>query len=143
MTTVEVSKDPVRYTTVTKTKTVSSVEKPIENTVEIHDPGVSGPPGTPNTLTVGSVTAGDLAVTITGESPNQVINFVIPSGGYYVHNQISSSDTWAITHNLGFYPAVTIVDSGGHVVIGDVTYVSANALTVSFNATFGGKAYLS
>lgn len=141
MSTVEVSKDPTRYTTVTKTKTVSTVAKPIENTLEIHDPGVAGPP---NSLSVGTVESGNHpAVSITGISPAQVINFVLPIAGSYIHNQIASSSTWTINHNLGYYPAVSVVDSGGNHVIGDVTYVSQNVVTVSFNASFGGKAYLS
>jgi hypothetical protein len=65
------------------------------------------------------------------------------SGGFYTHTQSVSASTWTITHNLGYHPAVSVVDNGENVVIGDVTYVSANALTISFSASFGGKAYLS
>ena len=140
MTTVEVSKPASKYTTVTKTTTVSSVSKPLEGLVEIHDPGVSGPP---NVLTVGTVTSGTAAVTITGTTPAQVLNFVLPISGSYVHTQSGAASTWTITHNLGFYPAVAVVDSGGSLVIGDVTYISTNTLSVSFTASFGGKAYLS
>ena len=141
MTTVEVSKPTSKYTTVTKTTKVSSVSKPLEGILEIHDPGVAGPP---NTLAIGTVTSGEApAVTITGTAPAQTLNFVLPVGGNYTHNQITSSTTWTITHNLGFFPAVSVVDSGGNYVIGDVNYVSQNVLTVSFNASFGGKAYLS
>ena len=140
MTTVEVSKPASKYTTVTKTTTVSSVSKPLEGLVEIHDPGVSGPP---NVLTVGTVTSGTAAVTITGTTPAQVLNFVLPISGSYVHTQSGSASTWTITHNLGYYPAVSVVDSGGSLVIGDVTYISTNTLSVSFTASFGGKAYLS
>lgn len=140
MSTVEVSKPSNSYVTVTKTKTVSTVEKPIEQILEIHDPGVAGPP---NALTVGTVSSGPAAVTITGTAPNQVLNFVLPVGSSYIHNQIVSSTTWTINHNLGFFPAVSVVDSGGNYVIGDVTYVSQNVVTVSFNSSFGGKAYLS
>jgi hypothetical protein len=140
MSTVEVSKPSNSYVTVTKTKTVSTVEKPIEQILEIHDPGVAGPP---NALTVGTVSSGPAAVTITGTAPNQVLNFVLPVGSSYIHNQIVSSTTWTINHNLGFFPAVSVVDSGGNYVIGDVTYVSQNVVTVSFSSSFGGKAYLS
>lgn len=141
MSTVEVSKPSNSYVTVTKTKTVSTVEKPIEQILEIHDPGVAGPP---NVLAVGSVTQGPTAqVTITGGTPSQTLNFVLPVGGNYTHNQITSSSTWTITHNLGFFPAVSVVDSGGNYVVGDVTYVSQNVVTVSFSSSFGGKAYLS
>jgi hypothetical protein len=45
MSTVEVSKPASKYTTVTKTTTVSSVSKPLEGILEIHDPGVAGPTG--------------------------------------------------------------------------------------------------
>lgn len=141
MSTVEVTKSPDKFVTVTRTLNVSTVAQPVDRTVEVHDPGVAGPP---NILSVGTVVEGPSAeVTITGSAPAQVLNFVLPVGGNYTHNQITSSSTWTITHNLGFYPAVSVVDSGGNHVIGDVTYVSQNVVTVSFNASFGGKAYLS
>ena len=141
MTTVEVTKSPSKYVTVTKTSTISTVSKPLEGVLEVHDPGVAGPP---NTLAIGTVTSGPApVVTITGAAPTQTLNFVLPVGGNYTHNQITASSTWTITHNLGFFPAVSIVDSGGNYVIGDVNYVSQNVVTVSFNASFGGKAYLS
>ena len=141
MTTVEISKPASKYTTVTKTNTVSTVDKNTgSNVLEIHDPGVAGPP---NTLSVGTVTTGATAVTITGTAPSQVLNFVIPVTGNYAHTQSVSSATWTITHNLGYRPAVSVVDSGGNHVVGDVNYVSVNALTISFSAPFGGSAYLS
>jgi hypothetical protein len=141
MSTVEVTKSPDKFVTVTKTQNLSTVVQPVDRTVEVRDPGVAGPP---NVLTVGSVTQGPTAqVSITGTAPSQTLNFVLPVGGNYTHNQISSSPTWTITHNLGFFPAVSVVDSGGNHVIGDVTYVSQNVVTVSFNSSFGGKAYLS
>jgi hypothetical protein len=60
----------------------------------------------------------------------------------YIHEQIVPASTWAIQHNLGKYPSVTIVDSAGNVQIGDVEYVDTNNLTVSFTGSFGGRAYL-
>lgn len=60
----------------------------------------------------------------------------------YVFNQGVPSTTWNITHNLGKFPSVTIVDSSGRVVIGDVTHVNNDQLTVTFNSAFSGKAYL-
>jgi hypothetical protein len=61
----------------------------------------------------------------------------------YVHNQGNASDTWVITHNLNFYPNVTIQDSGGTIVEGEIAYTTRNTLTVTFSAAFSGKAYLS
>ena len=62
----------------------------------------------------------------------------------YVHSQNSTSNTWVITHNLGTYPSVTVISSGGNNVVGEVTYNSALQLTVTFSGTSGfqGKAYL-
>ena len=61
----------------------------------------------------------------------------------FVHNQNSTSDTWVITHNLGTYPSVTAIDSGGSNVVGEVTYNSSLQLTVTFSGSgFQGKAYL-
>ena len=61
----------------------------------------------------------------------------------FVHTQASSATTWSITHNLKFYPNVSIVDSALSHVIGEVTYVDENSLTVSFTSAFSGKAFLS
>lgn len=60
----------------------------------------------------------------------------------YTHTQASASASWTITHNMGKHPSVTIVDSGGDQVLGEVEYVSANQLIVSFSASFAGVAYL-
>jgi hypothetical protein len=61
----------------------------------------------------------------------------------YVHTQASAATTWSITHNLKFYPNVSIVDSALSHVIGEVTYIDENSLTVSFTSAFSGKAFLS
>jgi hypothetical protein len=61
----------------------------------------------------------------------------------YVHNQPTASDTWNITHNMRFYPNVSIVDTALSKVVGEVTYLSENSLTVTFSHSFAGKAYLS
>jgi len=60
----------------------------------------------------------------------------------HVHAQPSPSATWTITHPLGGRPSVTIVDSAGTVVIGEVTYNSDTEISVSFTAAFSGYAYL-
>jgi hypothetical protein len=141
MTTVEVTKQPNKYITVTKTNNVSVVTAPAEQVLEVHDPGVAGPP---NSLAIGTVISGPApVVTITGTAPTQTLNFVLPTGGTYVHNQSVSSATWTISHNMGFFPSVSVVDNGGNVVVGDVLYISENQVSISFSASFGGKAYFS
>lgn len=61
---------------------------------------------------------------------------------HFVHNQITPSAAWTITHNLGKHPSVSIVDSAGTMVVGDVTYHDLNSLTITFGSAFSGKAYL-
>lgn len=60
----------------------------------------------------------------------------------YKHTQIQASKTWNIKHNLKKLPAVTVIDSGGNEVIGDVKHLSENELTISFSYEFSGSAIL-
>lgn len=119
--TVEVvSQKPRSSVTVSDTKT-SIVEKIAQGPTGVQGPqGAQGPQG-----------------------PQGPQGLPGDSGGFYTHTQSVSASTWTINHNLGYYPSVNVVDNGENVVIGDVTYVSLNSLTISFSATFGGKAYLS
>jgi hypothetical protein len=59
------------------------------------------------------------------------------------HNQGISSNTWSIKHNLNFYPNVTVVDSAGTIVEGEISYTNPNSLVLHFQAAFSGNAYLS
>lgn len=59
-----------------------------------------------------------------------------------IHTQSSASSTWNVTHELGGRPSITIVDSAGTVVVGDVVYNSNTSITVTFSAPFSGFAYL-
>lgn len=65
------------------------------------------------------------------------------SGGSYTHVQGATSDTWVVVHNLGYVPSVTVIDSGGTAVVGDVTHDSLNQFTVRFAVAFSGTAYAS
>ena len=67
----------------------------------------------------------------------------VRSRSRFVHDQASASSTWSITHNMKFFPNVSIVDTALSKVIGEVVYTSENALTVTFSQSFAGKAYLS
>lgn len=67
----------------------------------------------------------------------------IPDLVSYVHNQITSSTSWSVNHNLNFYPNVTVYDSAGSMVEGSVNHTSATSLTITFSGAISGKAYLS
>jgi hypothetical protein len=85
-------------------------------------------------------------VTVEQDAPNTVI--VRSSSGStintrrYIYTQGVASAEWVITHNLGGYPSVTIVDSAKTHVFGEVQYDSTTQITVSFSAPFSGYAYL-
>lgn len=65
------------------------------------------------------------------------------SGSAYTHNQGSPSATWVIVHNLGVRPNVTVEDSAGTTVEGEIEHNSENQLTLTFSGAFSGIAYLS
>lgn len=84
-------------------------------TVLVYPPGQTGPPGP------------------TGP----------PGGGTtYIFHQDTPATVWTITHNLGNYPSVTVIDSGGSEVLGSPNYVSGNQVVLTFSAAFSGTAYL-
>jgi len=60
----------------------------------------------------------------------------------YVFTQASAANPWLVTHSLGKYPAVSVVDSGGNEIIPDVHYVDAYSLTLTFAAATSGTAYM-
>lgn len=70
--------------------------------------------------------------------------FVDPSNIAYTHVQAVPSDTWTVNHNLGYAPGgISVIDSAGTMVEGDVTHTSLNSFIIVFTAGFSGTAYLS
>lgn len=66
----------------------------------------------------------------------------LPGGGdkTYRHVQGTAANVWEVTHGLGKYPAVSVMDSGGTLVEGDVDYVNENNVILTFTAPFSGEA---
>ena len=60
----------------------------------------------------------------------------------FIFTQQTASLEWIIDHALNKYPSVSIVDSAGSVVIGDIKYISLSRVVVTFTFEFSGKAYL-
>ena len=58
----------------------------------------------------------------------------------YVYS--GSGATWNITHNMGKYPSVTVIDSGGEQVLGSISYTNTNSLVITFVTSITGTAYL-
>lgn len=85
-------------------------------------------------------------VTVDQDAPNIVVVRSTSASSAatrrHIHTQNTASDEWTITHTLGGRPSVTIVDSAGTVVIGEVQYDSNTQVTILFTAAFSGYAYL-
>ena len=60
---------------------------------------------------------------------------------HHAHDQGNAAASWVVTHNLNKFPSVTVVDTAGSVVLGQVTYNSASQVTLTFRSSFAGKAY--
>jgi len=61
----------------------------------------------------------------------------------FIYTQNTPSATWTISHNLAFHPNVTVVDSSGSIVEGEISYPNPATVLLTFAAAFSGNAYLS
>jgi hypothetical protein len=95
---------------------------PVNGQIVVQVTPSAGPAVTINEITVGGI--------------NQ------PTVAYH-HTQSVASATWVINHYLGWYPNLTVQDSSGSVVEGEIAYTNSNTLTVTFTGAFSGDAYLS
>ena len=78
-------------------------------------------------------------VALAGNKTSEELNII--EDKTFVYTQAVSSDVWEIKHNLDKYPAVTVVDSGNSVVIGEIVYIDKNNIRITFASAFSGKAY--
>ncbi len=89
---------------------------------------------------------GEVIINSSGISVNNELlstkSYVDSASSTTVHDQIVPEAQWIINHGLNKYPSVTIVDSSGSKVYGDIDYPSMNTITVSFSSVFSGRAFL-
>ncbi|MCO5250689.1 MAG: hypothetical protein M9949_04620 [Candidatus Kapabacteria bacterium] len=71
-----------------------------------------------------------------------VIPITAIADAHYTHEQTVASATWTVTHNMGKYPSVSVVDTGDNVIVPDVEYIDTNSLTILFSGATAGNAYL-
>lgn len=119
-------------------------------------PGATGPTGSTGptganglSLTGPTGSAGSIGPTgpigLSGDiGPTGSVGPTGPAGSdlHYVHNQAVVSNTWSVTHNLGKFPSITVIDSSGTEIEGAIAYVNINSVQISFSAPFSGVAYL-
>lgn len=85
---------------------------------------------------------GGTGITLTQPASNEITIASLNDDANFVFTQGIPSATWNITHNLGKFCSVTVVDTSKQIVIGDITYVNDNSLTITFSAPFSGQAFL-
>lgn len=64
-----------------------------------------------------------------------------PAGLVFTQN--TPAATWVITHNLGRFPQITVVDSDGNRILPDLEYGSVNDVTLTHAEPLTGAAYIS
>ena len=111
----------------------------------VQGPVGSGTQGTQGVQgTSGAQGIAGSGVTSTDDVTEGVENLYFTVGRVaYQHTQSTTSSSWVITHNLGFYPNIVVQDSANSIVEGEIVYDSANQVTLNFQAAFSGTAYLS
>jgi hypothetical protein len=65
-----------------------------------------------------------------------------PSASTLIYTQNVPLAVWIIIHNLGLWPSIMVIDSGGSVVEPDIHYDSNIQMTITFGSPTTGKAYL-
>ena len=94
-----------------------------------------------NTVSLISPVGADCEIAIT-----YLTGKLVPIGAVFTNcfefEQAEPSDVWHINHKLGRFPQVTVVDSSGRVVSGEIKYIDNQNVDVYFNGGFSGKAYL-
>lgn len=63
------------------------------------------------------------------------------NGRHYRHDQMVPSASWVITHGLGRVPAISVIDSAGDLVVGDVSVIGLDVVQIDFSGPFSGTAY--
>lgn len=99
---------------------------------------------TPDDILIGS--DGDNAYITKNFSVGKFLAYIEDNGNFsqdtFVYPQLTASAVWVIAHGLGNFPSVTVLDSAGNTVFGEITYTDANTVTLTFSAAFTGTAYL-
>ena len=85
---------------------------------------------------------GGTGITLTQPASNEITIASLNDDANFVFTRGIPSATWNITHNLGKFPSVSVVDTADQLMYGDTEYFNENSLTITFSAPFSGKAYL-
>jgi len=81
---------------------------------------------------------------ITRINLNSIINIDNSPTDQYTHEQLTPSDVWVISHNLGFVPGNELItDIDGNEIEGVTRVVDNNTIQIEFSEAVAGYAYIS
>ena len=92
-----------------------------------------------------------VTVEVVEENAVEVVKVIHPgpqgppgSGGNaaYVHTQATPANTWTINHNLGYRPAVELLDSSNQEIDAEVSHPNVNQTIIMFSIPLSGLARL-
>lgn len=63
-----------------------------------------------------------------------------PAGTSYTHTQLVPAATWTVPHNLGYYPAISVITEEGTVVYADIQHSSTATAVITFPSPTSGTA---
>ena len=109
----------------------------------IYESGVVTQDGSSDFYDISLTTPTKYNGSFTNEKIYAIISIGSGSDKTYIHTQGSASTTWNVSHSLGKFPSVTVVDVNNVQGYGVVTHTDENNLTVTFPAgsPAAGKAY--
>lgn len=84
----------------------------------------------------------DILRTTIKVAERSVLNSNYDGDKYYEYEWRKPVTAIKINHNLNKKPSVTVIDTAGNEIIGDVDYVDQDNLTLKFSAAVRGTAYL-
>lgn len=96
---------------------------------------------TPGESIITKVTPG-VGITITSTGIDTGTGEVSLAIASYLHDQQDVLSLWAINHNLHRYPSIIAMDLDGNEILGDISYIDTDNLTITFTPATAGKAYL-
>lgn len=97
-------------------------------------------------LTVANTTTG-VTKSLTGIRYNDGPSCNVPTAAitgdkHFVYTQSLPNTAWSISHNLDKMVSVTVQDTSGNTVHGEVAYTSTDTITITFINAVAGVAYL-
>lgn len=125
---------------------LSNVHAPLfqdqAGTIPLPNPGVTGAGGVVSFY----VDTGDYWLHINGQSFGLIVDLdpdlthVWPASFRWV--QSAPAAVWTIAHELNAFPIVDVLDTVNNQLFGEVDYVDADNLTITFSVPVAGTAYL-